>query len=84
MEVGGWQTGVWPSVKDNADLYMGTTAGSDAMSGFTIGVKAGTICQTVHVHSVGWMSKRCTTPGKWVYAGTNDLSLWTEAVRFTV
>ncbi|BBA96937.1 hypothetical protein RVR_2464 [Actinacidiphila reveromycinica] len=84
MKDGGWQTGTWPSVKDGADLNMGTTAGSDVMSGFTIGVSSGSICQTSYLHQAGWMGKHCSDPGSWIFGGTKNRSLWIEAVEFTV
>ncbi|MFD7880077.1 hypothetical protein ACFV5G_39405 [Streptomyces sp. NPDC059766] len=84
--------GVWkphwtPNTADGKDIYIGSTAkGAPAMLGYAINIgSGGQVCQTAHVHDIGWNPTGCVGPRPaYIFGGTLDNGLWLEAVKFTV
>ncbi|MFB7330873.1 hypothetical protein ACFC00_04425 [Streptomyces adustus] len=84
--------GVWkphwtPNTADGKDIYIGSTAkGAPDMLGYAINIgSGGQVCQTAHVHNVGWNQTGCVGPRPaYIFGGTLSNDLWLEAVKFTV
>ncbi|MFJ8754197.1 hypothetical protein ACIREO_33460 [Streptomyces sp. NPDC102441] len=81
----GWKT-AWTSAADGANITIGSTSSSAPnLGGFAILVNSGSICQTAHVHDVGWQSKRCGSAAPhYTFGGSTEKQRWLEAVQFTV
>ncbi|MFE2584835.1 hypothetical protein [Streptomyces sp. NPDC059378] len=84
--------GVWkphwtPNTADGKDIDIGSTAkGAPAILGYAINIgSGGQVCQTAHVHNIGWNPTGCVGPRPaYIFGGTLDNGLWLEAVKFTV
>ncbi|MGC9501620.1 hypothetical protein [Streptomyces sp. WG7] len=80
----GWTT-QWSGAADGTDLTLGSAASNAPnLSGFTIGVKAGNVCQNHKLGGRGWGGLACESSKGWIFGGSTEAHLWLEAVRFTV
>ncbi|MER6671551.1 hypothetical protein [Streptomyces sp. NPDC000983] len=80
----GWTT-EWSGAADGLDLVLGSAASNAPnLSGFTIGVEAGNVCQNHKLGGHGWGGLACESPQGWIFGGTLEPQWWLEAVRFTV
>lgn len=80
----GWTT-AWSSAADGTDLVLGSAASNAPnLSGFTIGVASGNVCQNHKLGDHGWGGLACEKPEGWIFGGSTEPQLWLEAVRFTV
>ncbi|MFC8100084.1 hypothetical protein [Streptomyces sp. NPDC057363] len=80
----GW-TSEWSGAADGTDLTLGSAASNAPnLSGFTIGVKSGNVCQNHKLGNRDWGGLACESPKGWIFGGTTEAHLWLEAVRFTV
>ncbi|MFJ5301715.1 hypothetical protein [Streptomyces sp. NPDC088350] len=83
-----WKT-PWSGAVDGVDNYIGSTkADYPYVLGFVTNVGDGAICQNAAVNGQ-WGGLACDqptgqAPGNWIWGGTQDDSLWLQAVRFTV
>ncbi|MFI6340489.1 hypothetical protein [Streptomyces sp. NPDC050535] len=79
----------WNGSADGVDNYIGRTkAGYPYILGFVINVGDGAVCQNAAVNG-RWGGLACDEPkgqaaGNFIWGGTQDDSLWLQAVRFTV
>ncbi|MFC9844415.1 hypothetical protein ACFWFF_03840 [Streptomyces sp. NPDC060223] len=79
----------WNGAADGVDNYIGSTkAGYPYILGFVINVGDGAVCQNAAVNG-RWGGMACDqptgqAPGNFIWGGTQDNSLWLQAVRFTV
>ncbi|MFH8798152.1 hypothetical protein ACH4F6_00925 [Streptomyces sp. NPDC017936] len=80
----GWTT-EWSGAVDGTDLVLGRAA-ADApnLSGFTIGVESGNVCQNHKLGEHDWGGLACESPKGWIFGGSTEPQFWLEAVRFTV
>ncbi|WP_051713691.1 hypothetical protein [Streptomyces sp. NRRL WC-3626] len=80
----GWTT-PWSGAADGTDLTLGGAASNAPnLSGFTIGVESGNVCQNNKLGEHGWGGLACEQPQGWIFGGSTDPKVWLEAVRFTV
>ncbi|MGX1267322.1 hypothetical protein [Streptomyces phaeoluteigriseus] len=80
----GWTT-AWSSAPDGTDLVLGSAASNaPSLSGFTIGVVSGNVCQNHKLGDRGWGGLACEKPEGWIFGGSTEPQFWLEAVRFTV
>ena len=80
----GWTT-AWSGAADGTDLYLGSAAANAPnLSGFTIGVEAGNVCQNHKLGERGWGGLACESSKGWVFGGSTEPQFWLEAVRFNV
>ncbi|MFE7647340.1 hypothetical protein [Streptomyces phaeoluteigriseus] len=80
----GWTT-AWSSAADGTDLVLGSAASNaPSLSGFTIGVVSGNVCQNHKLGERGWGGLACEKPQGWIFGGSTEPQFWLEAVRFTV
>ncbi|CAL9431209.1 hypothetical protein [Streptomyces sp. enrichment culture] len=80
----GWTT-KWSGAADGTDLVLGSAASNAPnLSGFTIGVEAGNVCQNHKLGERGWGGLACESPQGWIFGGSTEPQFWLEAVRFTV
>ena len=79
----------WNGAVDGVDNYIGSTKASyPYILGFVINVGDGAVCQNAAVNG-RWGGLACDqptgqAPGNFIWGGTQDNSLWLQAVRFTV
>ncbi|MFD4524119.1 hypothetical protein ACFWP7_09395 [Streptomyces sp. NPDC058470] len=79
----------WNGSADGVDNYIGSTkADYPYILGFVINVGDGAVCQNAAVNG-RWGGLACDqptgqAPGNFIWGGTQDNSLWLQAVRFTV
>ncbi|MGV9943476.1 hypothetical protein [Streptomyces sp. NPDC003401] len=80
----GWTT-AWSGAADGTDLTLGSAASNAPnLSGFTIGVDSGNVCQNHKLGGHGWGGLACEKPEGWIFGGSTEPQFWLEAVRFTV
>ncbi|MGW8062562.1 hypothetical protein ACVV2G_09870 [Streptomyces ziwulingensis] len=80
----GWTT-EWSSAADGTDLTLGSAASNAPnLSGFTIGVGSGNVCQNHKLGKHAWGGLACQSPQGWIFGGSTEPQFWLEAVRFTV
>ncbi|GAA3493193.1 hypothetical protein GCM10019016_002920 [Streptomyces prasinosporus] len=80
----GWTT-EWSGAADGTDLVLGSAAANaPSLSGFTIGVESGNVCQNHKLGEHGWGGLACESPQGWIFGGSTEPQFWLEAVRFTV
>ncbi|MFJ9720648.1 hypothetical protein ACIRPQ_32715 [Streptomyces sp. NPDC101213] len=80
----GWTT-AWSGAADGTDLVLGSAASNaPSLSGFTIGVDAGNVCQNHKLGGHDWGGLACEKSEGWIFGGSTEPQFWLEAVRFTV
>ncbi|MCF4136622.1 hypothetical protein L1856_06630 [Streptomyces sp. Tue 6430] len=80
----GWTT-AWSGAADGADLVLGSAASNaPSLSGFTIGVDSGNVCQNHKLGGHDWGGLACEKSEGWIFGGSTEPQFWLEAVRFTV
>ncbi|AKZ54124.1 putative hydrolytic protein [Streptomyces ambofaciens ATCC 23877] len=80
----GWTT-KWSGAADGTDLTLGSAASNAPnLSGFTVGVESGNVCQNHKLGKRDWGGLACESPQGWIFGGSTEPRLWLEAVRFTV
>ncbi|MDX3573502.1 hypothetical protein [Streptomyces sp. ID05-47C] len=80
----GWTT-AWSGASDGVDLLLGSAASNAPnLSGFTIGVESGNVCQNHKLGGHNWGGLACEKPAGWIFGGSTEPQLWLEAVRFNV